>query len=97
MHVFSAGYISFGGFDYFVGVAEVEKLISVVVLEGNPAPGYYWDEGEWCWKIGDSNETYSPAYGTQYDTILIDTAPAENIEDETFTDIWFETETAICD
>ena len=97
MHVFSAGYISFGGFDYFVGVAEVEKLISVVVFEGNPAPGYYWDEGEWCWKIGDSNETYPPAYGTQYDTIPIDTAPAENIEDETFTDIWFETETVICE
>lgn len=92
MHIFSAGYISFGGFDYFVGVAEVEKLISVVVFYGNPAPGYYWDEDNWCWQVSNSDETYPPVYDEEYDTYPYDTAPIEDIETETATEIMTEIE-----
>jgi hypothetical protein len=99
MHIFSAGYISFGGFDYFVGVDAVEKLISVVVMEGNPAPGYYWNADAQRWEIGNSDETYPPVSDdydtTHYDTAPYDTEIVEEFETETMTEIAFETETEI--
>lgn len=92
LHIFSAGYIGFGGFDYFVGVAEVENLISVVVLAGDPAPGYYWDEQNWCRKNGNPDEPYPPVSNTEYETFSNYTIPIEDVETETATEFVIETE-----
>jgi len=98
-HVFSAGYISFGGFDYMVGTDVVEKIISIVVLEGEPADGYVWNKSEERWQIVSSDESETYGCGVGYDTYDYeeDTAPYETeTAIESVIETWeYETETAI--
>ena len=92
LYIYSAGYISFGGFDYNVGEGNVEKIISTVVAEGVPAPGYYWDENTQSWAKGEVDESYPPAFGKDEDTFPYDTVPIEDVETETATEIMSEIE-----
>lgn len=94
-HVFSAGYISFGGFDYMVGTGVVEKIISIVVLEGKPADGYVWNRSEERWQIAGQNGYETGDCGVGYDHYEEDTAPYDTeTAIESVIETW-ETETAV--